>query len=98
MMYFVVCYFVVKNPFLPNDSTGDASNAVDGQKSDLSRNGGQCVVSANKETATWWVNLTSVHSIQNITIYYMTDNKPWGMVFLNNNCFDGFIMLVAYAV
>lgn len=70
-----------QNPFDPNDNIGDASNAVDGQKSDLSRNGGQCVVSAGKKTATWWVNLTSIHSIQNITIYYTTDNEPWGYVY-----------------
>lgn len=80
------------NPLKQNYSAGDASNAVDGQKSDLTRNGGQCVVSAGRETATWWVNLASIHSIHNITIYYMTDNKPWGMGFLsqNNNTFSGF--------
>lgn len=68
-----------QNPLKPDYSTGDASNAVDGQKSDLTRNGGQCVVSTNEEIAIWWVNLTSIHSIQNITIYYMTDNAPWGI-------------------
>nr|XP_011430630.2 uncharacterized protein LOC105330569 isoform X1 [Crassostrea gigas] len=71
-----------QNPFKQNDSTGDASNAVDGLKSDLTRNGGQCVVSAGKETATWWVNLTSIHSIHHITIYFMTDNRAWGTSFL----------------
>lgn len=82
-----------QNPFDPNDSAGDASNAVDGEKSDLSRNGGQCVVSAGSVTATWRVNLTSIHSIHNITIYYMTDNKPWGIVFFNNECFDAVFCL-----
>lgn len=82
-----------KDPLKQNYSIGDASNAVDGQKSNLTRNGGQCVLSAGKETAIWWVNLTSIHSIHNITVYYMTDNKPWGMDFSfsqNNNTFDGF--------
>lgn len=56
----------------------DASNAVDGNKSDLSWRGGQCVISADhKYTATWWVNLTSIHSIHHITIYYRTDNVAW---------------------
>lgn len=71
-----------QNPWKQNYSIGDASNAVDGQKSDLSRSGGQCVLSAGQETAIWWVNLTSIHSIHYITVYYMTDNKPWGKDFL----------------
>ena len=51
----------------------DASNAVDGLKSHLSVWGGQCVISGNKmQTATWWVNLTSILSIHYITIYYRT--------------------------
>ncbi|XP_052690987.1 angiopoietin-1 receptor-like [Crassostrea angulata] len=52
----------------------DASNAVDGRKSDLRWNGGQCAVSELKQTATWWVNLTTIHSIHNITIYFRTEN------------------------
>lgn len=84
-----------QNPFKQNDSTGDASNAVDGQKSDLTRNGGQCVVSAGKETATWWVNLTSIHSIHHITIYFMTDNRAWGMSLKKKEigCFDIFLIM-----
>lgn len=76
-----------QNPFFQTGNVGDASNAVDGKRSDLTRNGGQCVLSGARETATWWVNLTSTHNIQNISIYFMTDNKPWGIVFFNNNCF-----------
>lgn len=89
-----------QNPYRSKDSTGDASNAVDGRKTDLSRKGGQCVVSSNEETATWWVNLTSIHSIQNITIYYMTDNKQWGIAYFNNDCFDVavFHVLITYNV
>lgn len=57
----------------------DAANAVDGLKSNLSINGGQCVVSAaGYETATWRVDLGSVHYIDHITLYFMTDNQPWG--------------------
>lgn len=60
------------------DDRYDASNAVDGRKSDLSFYSGQCVISADGyRTATWWVNLTSIHSIHHITIYYRTDNVAW---------------------
>uniref|UniRef100_A0A8W8P3B8 Fucolectin tachylectin-4 pentraxin-1 domain-containing protein n=1 Tax=Magallana gigas TaxID=29159 RepID=A0A8W8P3B8_MAGGI len=56
----------------------DASNGVDGLKTNFSNFGGQCVLSANnKYTATWWVNLTSIYNIYNITIFYRTDNVPW---------------------
>lgn len=58
----------------------DANNAVDGLKSDLSIWGEQCVQSENnRRTATWWVNLKSIFSIYYITIYYRTENSPWGM-------------------
>ena len=61
----------------PNVSPG---NAVDGRKADLSGLGGQCSLSdVNQRTATWWVNLTNILSIHHITIYYRTDNAPWGM-------------------
>lgn len=57
----------------------DAANAVDGLKSNLSIGGGQCVVSAaGPETATWRVDLLSVHYIDHITLYFMTDNQHWG--------------------
>lgn len=85
-----------------NYSTGDASNAVDGRKSDLTWSGGQCVISTTRETATWWVNLTSIHSIHHITVYYMTNNKSWGIVFFNSNWFEelfmSFIMQVKHTV
>lgn len=62
----------------PGLDTFDASNAVDGLKSDLRAWGGQCVVSAdNYDVATWWVNLTTIQSIHHITIYYRTDNVAW---------------------
>nr|XP_022304885.1 multiple epidermal growth factor-like domains protein 10 [Crassostrea virginica] len=54
-------------------------NAVDRRKTDLRGLGGQCSLSdKNKTNATWWVNLTSILSIHHITIYYRTDNAPWG--------------------
>uniref|UniRef100_A0A8W8MNT0 EGF-like domain-containing protein n=1 Tax=Magallana gigas TaxID=29159 RepID=A0A8W8MNT0_MAGGI len=56
----------------------DASKAVDGRKSDLSGGGGQCAVSIDLQTATWLVDLTSIYSIHHITIYFRTENKPWG--------------------
>ena len=49
-------------PYLAGVSLFDSSNAVDGLKSDLTAWGGQCAVSADGfKTATWWVNLTTVH-------------------------------------
>ena len=62
----------------------EASNVVDGLKSNLTYNGGQCMLSGGGETATWWVNLTSILSIHHITIYYMTYNAPWGMQLIIN--------------
>ena len=57
----------------------DASNAVDGARSELDIWGGQCVISANnQQNATWWVNLGSIFSIHHITIYYRTGKRAWG--------------------
>ncbi|XP_078329819.1 uncharacterized protein LOC144624233 [Crassostrea virginica] len=57
----------------------DASNAVDGLKSNLNVWGKQCVVSANaRRTATWWVNLINISSIHHITIFFRTENNVWG--------------------
>lgn len=60
-------------PLRPGDDRYDASNAVDGRKSNLSFDGGQCTVSLGTQDATWWVNLNSIHSINHITIYFVTD-------------------------
>ena len=68
-------------PSLSEELAG-ASNAVDGLKSYLEYNGGQCVISADRQySATWWVNLTEVLSIHHITIYYRTGNLSFGMLF-----------------
>uniref|UniRef100_K1QNL7 Scavenger receptor class F member 2 n=1 Tax=Magallana gigas TaxID=29159 RepID=K1QNL7_MAGGI len=64
-----------QSPYKPGDDTYDASNAVDGRKSDLSWGGGQCAASLHSTTAIWWVNLTTIHSIHHITIYFRTDNE-----------------------
>lgn len=62
-----------------------AGQAVDGLKTDLSLNGGQCTVSANfKQTAEWRVDLGGIRSINEIYIYYMTNNAPWGMYLQKN--------------
>lgn len=61
------------------DSRTASDNAVDGNKTDLSHTGGQCAISADgHKTAWWWVDLGDMSSIINITIYYRTDNAPWG--------------------
>ena len=67
----------------------DASNAVDGLKSNLSISGGQCAFSGGSQTVTCWVNLTSILSIHYVTIYYMTNNSPWGMQLITciNYCY-----------
>jgi hypothetical protein len=57
----------------------NASNAVDGLKSNLGVFGGQCVISANKQqNATWRVDLKDILSIRHIKIYYRTENTAWG--------------------
>lgn len=76
-------------PYRPDDDIYDASNAVDGRKSDLSWDGGQCALSEyNKSTVTWWVNLTSIHSIHHITIYFLTSSSTLGTVtlYFSDNC------------
>lgn len=73
------------NPYRKDNDFFDASNAVDSLKSNLHWTGGQCAVSAlKKETATWWVDLGSIHSIHHITLYYRTDNTDWGKIKLLN--------------
>nr|XP_034318891.1 multiple epidermal growth factor-like domains protein 10 isoform X1 [Crassostrea gigas] len=67
-------------PCSAGDDTYDASNAVDGRKSDLYYDGGQCAVSNKRQTATWWVNLNTIHRIHHITIYFGTDHKPSGFI------------------
>lgn len=70
------------------DVIADGSKAVDGRKSDLNRDGDQCAVSYVSQTATLWVNLSSVHSINHITIYFRTDNDLQSIVtfyYLNVN-------------
>lgn len=69
-----------QHPWIPGDETYDVSNAVDGLTLDLRGTGGQCAVSEVRQTAILWVNLTSIHSIHHITVYFMTDNDQWGIV------------------
>ncbi|XP_065926592.1 uncharacterized protein [Magallana gigas] len=75
--------------------TYDASKAVDGRKSDLSTSGGQCAISWGGQTATWWVNLTTIHSIYNITIYFRTVNDLQDFYTGLSNKFLGFSVYVS---
>uniref|UniRef100_K1P9E1 Uncharacterized protein n=1 Tax=Magallana gigas TaxID=29159 RepID=K1P9E1_MAGGI len=78
-----------------DDDRFDSSNAVDGRKSDLGEDGGQCAVSAQEQTATLWVNLTSIHSIHHITVYFMTDNDQWGSSHFYTKYYLGFTVYVS---
>lgn len=69
---------------LPGYDKYDASNAVDGRKSDFSWDGHQCSASTDEQTATWWVNLTSIYSIHHITIYFITNNKGKFIVIISS--------------
>nr|XP_022309930.1 uncharacterized protein LOC111115470 [Crassostrea virginica] len=85
-----------QDPYYGSDaSLYEASNAVDGLKSDLSDYGGQCVYSGGGQTVTWWVNLTSILSIHHITIYYMTYNAPWGTYSVFPQTFLGFSLYIS---
>lgn len=68
-----------RHPYSKNDARSDASNAVDGYKSDLSVFGDECVESASDEQiAIWSVDLTSIQSIHHIIVYFRTRNSDSG--------------------
>lgn len=72
-------------PLIPGNDKYDASNGVDGRKSDLRWDGGQCSVSNDEPTATWWVNLTRIQRIHHITVYFMTNNNGISKVICISN-------------
>lgn len=56
----------------------DAQNAVDGRLSIRTERGGECSKTYGEQNATWWVNLTGIHKIHYIIIYYMMNYRHWG--------------------
>lgn len=59
----------------------DAQNAVDGRKSNQTGKGGECTMTYGEQNATWWVDLTSIHRVHYITIYYMIFYGNWGTAY-----------------
>lgn len=58
----------------------DAAHAVDGYKSNLDVEGGQCTLSDyGRSSSKWQVDLEGVLSIDHISIHYATNNTLWGM-------------------
>ncbi|XP_052680321.1 multiple epidermal growth factor-like domains protein 10 [Crassostrea angulata] len=80
---------------VPDSDIVDANNAVDGRKSDTNYDGGQCAGSYVSQIATWWVNLTRLHSIHHITLYFSTDANPWGPTSQRTRSALGFSMYVS---
>jgi hypothetical protein len=73
------------NQHQPGSATSDASNAVDGLRSNLGYGAGQCAMSdGSKQTATWRVDLQGILSIHHIIIYYRTENMAWGKRLYNS--------------
>nr|XP_034321877.1 uncharacterized protein LOC105318691 isoform X3 [Crassostrea gigas] len=73
-----------------------ASIAVDGLKTDLSYHGNQCTQSANnKHEAMWRVDLGAILGIDSITIYYRTENMPWGPIYGYATRFLGFSVYIS---
>ncbi|XP_052711963.1 protein draper-like [Crassostrea angulata] len=75
----------------------DAQNAVDGRKSNQTWKAGECSKTYGDQNATWWANLTSIHIIHHIVVYYMKYYRHWGSVgssvYVSNttNISDGFM-------
>lgn len=69
------------NPY-ENEEIADylnSSRAVDGLKTNLSFSGYQCTIShSSRYVALLRVYLGAILGIHHITIYYRTDNLPWG--------------------
>ena len=65
-------------PFPGREVIWGADKAVDGNFTNLYAGGDQCVISDQKPTAEWRVDLKAILSVHHITIHYRTDGFPWG--------------------
>ncbi|XP_065935879.1 multiple epidermal growth factor-like domains protein 10 [Magallana gigas] len=72
-----------------------ADHAVDGEKLNLSAEGGQCAISYGGQTAVWRVNLGRVYTIHHILIQYRTDNLVWDMFNGHTSRFLGFSVYIS---
>lgn len=66
-----------KSPLMTSDK------AVDGKKGLHSSVGGCSATADNSQSATWWVNLGRISSINYVVIYFRTDDKIWGLSMWN---------------
>lgn len=88
---FVIWLFIIENIALNKPASQhytqytfygifDAAHAVDGYKSNLDVEGGQCTLSDyGRSSSKWQVDLEGVLSIDHISIHYATNNTIWGM-------------------
>lgn len=61
------------------DKLSDPSNVVNGRKA---WRGGEWSKTYGEQNATWLVNLTTIHRIHHVIIYYMKSYGHWGKAYI----------------